>query len=501
MRTLIKSTWPTIIRQLADGLTIYLACLFSNILFLSDYRILDILLPTLSLFVLLFLVFMPILYSMGVYTFVRFVDKKTKIKTLIKASIYSAITIIAIFLALNYYFQQNFLLSDLIYSDISISWALTLIGLIVSRLLANSYADARSSGIEEDTEKNCVLVIGGAGYIGSSLVSQLLKKDYKVKILDIFLFGEEPIVDFMDHENIEIIKGDFRKIDDLVIAISDCHSIVHLGGIVGDPACSVDESLTKEINLTATKIIGQIAKSAGVRRFIFASSCSVYGAQDFILNEESETKPLSLYANTKIASERILEELSDNSFAPIFLRFGTVFGFSGRTRFDLVVNLLTANAFFNKKMTVFGKDQIRPFVHVNDVARSILCALETEFLNTEKLIFNIGSNDLNVTLFELAEMVQSSVPDSEILVEDGGDDARNYHVSFDKAEKILNFKTDWSLEKGIKQVLDKLENGEINDYQSAMHSNVKHLNEEGLKVLNKEDSVNWEEMLLEESYN
>tara|TARA_B100000686_G_C16787534_1_gene976253 strand:+ start:1277 stop:2593 length:1317 start_codon:yes stop_codon:yes gene_type:complete len=438
---------------------------------------------------------------MGVYGAIRFSNRGTKVRILIRAAVFSAIVLTVIFSIFNYYFGKGFTFFDLLYSDISISWVLTLTGLIFSRLLANSYANSRRSKFEDDTERNSVLIIGGAGYIGSSLISQLLDKGYKVKVLDILLFGQDPITNYVGHKDLEIIKGDFRKVDDLVVAISGCYAVVHLGGIVGDPACSVDEALTKEINLTATKMIGQIAKSAGVRKFIFASSCSVYGAQNSILDELSETKPLSLYANTKIASEKVLEKLSDESFSPIFLRFGTVFGFSGRTRFDLVVNLLTANAFFHKKMTVFGKDQIRPFVHVNDVASSILCVLEADDIRADNYIFNIGSNGLNVTLFELAKMIKHNIPDAEIIVEDGGDDARNYHVSFDKAEKVLDFKASWSLDEGIKQVIEKLENGEISDYQSAMHSNVKHLNEQGLKVLNEKESVNWEEMLLEESYN
>ena len=121
-------------------------------------------------------------------------------------------------------------------------------------------------------------------------------------------------------------------------------------------------------------------------------------------------------------------------------------------------------------------------------------------IKNEKLVFNIGSNDLNVTLYELASQIKKNMPDSEIIVEDGGDDARNYHVSFNKAERALGFKANWTLDEGIKQVLKKLQDGEISDYQSAMHSNVKHLHEEGLAVLNEKESSNWEEMLLEESY-
>ena len=377
---------------------------------------------------------------------------------------------------------------------------LSIAGIITSRFFANLYLRSKSNTDEFRQDRNKILVIGGAGYIGSSVLNQLLKKGYNVRILDLFLFGEEPISDFLNHQNLEIIKGDFRKIDDLVLAISDCYAVVHLGGIVGDPACSVDENLTREVNLTASKTIGQIAKSSGVEKFIFASSCSVYGAQDSVLNEESKTNPLSLYARTKIASERVLHDLSDEGFKPIFLRFGTVFGFSGRTRFDLVANLLTAHAFYNKRMTVFGKDQIRPFVHVDDAARSVVCALESKLNISEKLVFNIGNNDLNVSLFELAQKIQKLIPGSEIIEETGGDDARNYHVSFEKAEMHLDFKTKWSLDQGIQQVIEKLDKGEIEDYASAKHSNVKHLHKEGLKVLNQEDALDWETMLLEESY-
>ena len=396
------------IRQIADSFTIFFACLISNIFFAQSLEFFEILISTISLFLFLEIVFIPTLFITGIYSYVRNMEPKNRVIKLIQAAIVAAFLIILVFYFFNYYFTQGFIFSDLIVSDISFAWIIALIGMICSRILAYTYISNNRTNSRDSLSKdneNKVLVIGGAGYIGSSLLSQLLEKGYKVKVLDIFLFGEDPIADFIDHDNLEIINGDFRKIDDLVVAISGCHSVIHLGGIVGDPACSVDEALTKEVNLTASKIIGQISKSAGVKKFIFASSCSVYGAQNYILDEESETKPLSLYAKTKIASEKILEELTDKEFSPIFLRFGTVFGFSGRTRFDLVVNLLTANAFFNNKMTVYGKDQIRPFVHVNDAAKSIVCALESKLdVYPEKLVFNIGSYSLNVSLFDLASL-------------------------------------------------------------------------------------------------
>ncbi len=491
-------------RQLADITTILLASLLSNLFFNQGYDGTVILVSSLSLFVFLSLVLLPSLYLFGIYSSQRNLHPKIRIKRLVKATLSSTVVILIAFSFFNYYFSHGFTLSDIVISDISFAWLASSIGMILSRLLVYSYVSDQKDNKRElglISKKGKVLIIGGAGYIGSSLTKMLLDNGYKVKIMDIFLFGEDPLEEIKSHENLELYNGDFRKIDDLVIAMDGCQILVHLGGIVGDPACSVDENLTKEVNLTSTKIIGQIAKSSGIRKFIFASSCSVYGAQESILTEESETKPLSLYANTKIASEKILNEISDESFSPIFLRFGTVFGFSGRTRFDLVVNLLTANAFFKKQMTVFGKDQIRPFVHVNDAAKSILCAIKSDLYDCpEELVFNIGSNELNVTLGDLAKLIKDKISDAEIIIEEGGDDARNYHVSFDKANRYLNFKADWTLNEGILQVLEKLENGEIVDYTSAKHSNLKHLQEEGLKVLNKRESTDWEEMLLEESY-
>ena len=491
-------------RQLADIITILISAMLANMLFNQSYDGSTILVSTLSLFVFQTLVFFPTLYLFGIYSYKKNILPRVRIYKLVKASVVALGTICLAFLFFNYYFAQDFTISDLIVSEITFAWLIIIIGMICSRLLIYSYATDQKETKRElnlNPKRSKVLVIGGAGYIGSSLVKRLLDKGYKVRILDIFLFGKEPLAEVIESESLELHEGDFRKIDDLVHAINGCETVIHLGGIVGDPACSVDEDLTKEINLTATKIIGQISKSAGVSKFIFASSCSVYGAQESILTEESSTKPLSLYAKTKIASERILSEISDENFAPIFLRFGTVFGFSGRTRFDLVVNLLTANAFFKKSMTVFGKDQIRPFVHVDDAAKSIVCALESDLNNCdEDLVFNVGSNELNVTLYDLALLIKENVPESEIILEEGGDDARNYHVSFDKAQQYLGFKSDWTFNQGVTQVLHKLKNGDIADYNSANHSNLKHLREEGLSVLTEKESSDWEEMLLEESY-
>ena len=492
-----------LIRQIADLIVIFIACFLAVLFIKSENVINEIFLQSLSLLLLLSLVFIPTFYIKGIYTHGRNLPVSKKLLKLIQACLLSGVFILIIFYIFKLYLGLTFTLSELLISDLTISWFFTVFGSIFSRIWLYSYINTNPEPIGINDNNKKVLVIGGGGYIGSSVVEQLLDKQYRVRVLDIFLFGEEPIAHLYNNKNLEIIRGDFRKIDDLVMAVADCYAVVHLGGIVGDPACSVDEKFTKDVNLTASKIIGQIAKAAGVSKFIFASSCSVYGAQDSILDEHSVAKPLSLYARTKIASERVLSELRDDIFTPIFLRFGTVYGFSGRTRFDLVANLLTANAYTKKTMTIYGKDQTRPFVHVSDAAYSIVCALETKLSSNDYIIFNIGSNAQNCTLLELAEMIQKQIPDASIITEEGGDDARNYNVSFNRAEDILGFKTKWTLEGGIKQVIQKFESGEIEDYSQSLYSNVKHLHElheKGLITLSSDELFNWEEAFLEETY-
>src|SRR5207237_2930274 len=201
-------------------------------------------------------------------------------------------------------------------------------------------------------EARRVLVIGGAGYIGSALLPKLLARGYHVRLLDLFLFGMDPIAKVLGHPNLVIIHADFRHVDKIVQAMQGVDDVIHLGGIVGDPACSLDEELTVEVNLMGTRMIAEVAKGSGIKRFCFASSCSVYGAHDQMLDERSVADPISLYARSKLASEKVVLQLADDSFSPVILRFGTVYGLSGRTRFDLVVNLLTARAIVEGKITM-----------------------------------------------------------------------------------------------------------------------------------------------------
>jgi nucleoside-diphosphate-sugar epimerase len=363
---------------------------------------------------------------------------------------------------------------------LAIAWVLSLGAIGASRLWSVVWKKMSERTSKQDPDmiksrEKTVLVIGGAGYIGSALLPKLLHSGYKVRILDLFLYGEQAIKPYLEHKNLTIIRADFRQIDRIVEAVQGVGSVIHLGAIVGDPACALSEDLTIEVNLMATKMIAEICKGYGVRRFVFASTCSVYGASDEILNENSRLRPVSLYARSKIASENVLHEMADENFAPVILRFGTVFGNSGRTRFDLVVNILTARACFDKKFTLFGGDQWRPFLHVDDAAGAAFKALEAPVASVYDETFNVGDNQNNYTLQQVAELVKAEVAGSEYADMGRDGDRRNYRVDFSKINQKMRFKAKWTVVEGIRQVAAAIECGDVKNYNDPAFSNVQTL--------------------------
>ena len=361
------------------------------------------------------------------------------------------------------------------------TWALAVAFIIGSRYWSTTWRAltlaeaglARAARMEP--RKKRVLVIGGAGYIGSALVPRLLESGYRVRVLDLLLFGEGPIQGFARHPDFELVRADYRQVDRLVDAMEGVDMVVHLGGLVGDPACSVDERLTTEVNLDFTRLIAEVAKGVHVSRFVFASSCSVYGASDEVLDENSQLNPVSLYARSKIASENILFEMASPEFAPVMLRFGTIYGLSGRSRFDLVVNLLSAKAVVDGQITVFGGDQWRPFVHVDDAARAVQMVIEAPPEKVRNEIFNVGSDEQNATLGDVGRTIQRLVPSAEYIDSGRDGDRRNYRVDFAKIREQLGFTPEWTLERGIQQVIDAIRTGTIKDYKDPMYSNVRFL--------------------------
>jgi nucleoside-diphosphate-sugar epimerase len=367
-----------------------------------------------------------------------------------------------------------------------IAWAFTLGMVMVSRLWALVWSHVvrveKRMFLKEDKNGKVenVLVIGGAGYIGSALLPKLLDRGYNVRLLDLLLYGTEPILDVIDHPRLEIIEADFRQIDVVVKAMQDIDAVIHLGAIVGDPACALDEDLTIEVNLMATRMIAEVAKGCNVGRFVFASTCSVYGAGNEVLDERSVLNPVSLYAQSKIASEKVLSRMATADFAPTLLRFGTIYGLSGRTRFDLVVNLLTAKALVDGEITVYGGSQWRPFVHVDDAALAVFKVLEAPLSQVRNQVYNVGSNEQNFTISQIGELVHSLVPAAKLINMGSDSDVRNYRVNFEKISRELGFKPRWSVAEGIGQVVEAIEGGQVADYRDAKYSNVKFLNEEGL---------------------
>ena len=335
-------------------------------------------------------------------------------------------------------------------------------------------------------ENDHVLVVGGAGYIGAVLVRKLLDRGAKVRLLDSLVYGDAAIADVFEHPNLEFLQGDCRNIQDVVKAMTGVGSVIHLAAVVGDPACEQDRQNALEINYSATRMMVEIAKGHGVQRFLFASSCSVYGASDIVMNEQSKTVPVSLYGKTKIDSEKVLLDARSKDFHPVILRFATVFGLAPRPRFDLVVNLLTAKARQEGVITIFNGEQWRPFIHVDDIARALVETLYAPIGNVSGEIFNVGDDRLNFTLSQIAGKIRQYFPDTEVQHVDNSD-SRNYRVSFQKIRSQLGFECQRTIEDGIIEIRDAFDNRLIYDYNEAFYSNVKFLRLFG--ALNSKDET------------
>jgi nucleoside-diphosphate-sugar epimerase len=317
-----------------------------------------------------------------------------------------------------------------------------------------------------------VLVTGGAGYIGSILVDRLLNDGYKVIILDKLMFGVEPLKHFLKNPNpsLAIIVGDIQNEDDVKRSLENADAVIHLAAIVGDPACAADSDLAVNVNFNATVRLADLCKKSKIRRFVFASTCSVYGAgRTETLNEDSVVNPVSLYAETRLYGERGILSLADKTFSPVLLRLGTIFGLSPRMRFDIIINYLTQKAMLEKKISIFGGDQWRPLLHVADAARAFQVAMESPLEKVDKQIFNVGLANLQIK--EIGDIIQKNIPEAEVQTLDKFDDKRSYHVSFEKMRTILEFKAERSIENGIREIVEALKNGVITNPKDKIYYN------------------------------
>jgi nucleoside-diphosphate-sugar epimerase len=310
---------------------------------------------------------------------------------------------------------------------------------------------------------NTVLVTGGAGYIGSYLTGMLLDAGYAVRVLDRMYFGEEPLAHLRDREGLLLCRGDVRTAPPQLFEGVD--AVVHLAGISNDPACDLDPQITEEVNVRGTLHVAELAKGAGVSRFVFSSSCSVYGAgTGEMLDETSATAPVSLYAKSKLDAEAALSEMGDASFAVTSLRNATVYGLSPRMRFDLIVNIMTLYAYTTGKIYVLGGGkQWRPVVHVKDVCRSVLATLDAPAELVTGEVFNVGDDEQNYPVQRVATMVRDVLPGTTVEIVPDDPDKRDYHVTFEKIRRVLGFQVSATPYEGIVEVKQALERGLVED--------------------------------------
>lgn len=323
-----------------------------------------------------------------------------------------------------------------------------------------------------------VLVIGGGGYIGSVLSRKLLDQGFEVKVLDTLLYGDDSVSPLRDDPDFTLVEKDMRSLENVVDAIEGVDAVIHLAALVGDPASAIDSQKTLELNYHSTKMIAEVCKYHQVNRFIFASTCSVYGqaeTPDTLLEEDSPLNPVSLYAKSKIESERALMEMTDENFSPTVFRMATIYALSPRMRFDLVVNIVTAKAYDEGMIPIFGGEQYRPNVHVADAAQAYIDCLNAPINDVAGEVFNVGSNEQNYKIKEIGHLLVEEFPNAEIDRHHDKEDDRSYQVDFSKAVEFLGFEPEWTIRSGAREIYDALESGQFDDYTDPRYSNIKTL--------------------------
>ena len=299
-----------------------------------------------------------------------------------------------------------------------------------------------------------ILVTGGGGYVGCELVNSLLKNNHKVTSLDLYLYGEDvmPV-----HENFSSVKGDIRDQMLLKKAFKDQDIIIHLACISNDPSFELNPTLGKSINLDAFEPMVKIAKDSNVKRFIYASSSSVYGVkEENDVHEDMSLEPLTDYSVFKANCEEILLKYKSDDFEVVTIRPATVCGYSKRQRLDLVVNILTSFAYNKGKITVLGGNQLRPNIHIKDMIEIYNRVITAESSLVNGQIFNAGYQNLKV--IEIAELVKKIIGDHVEIEIKESDDNRSYHISSEKIKSVLGFSSSFTVENSIvdlKKCFDK----------------------------------------------
>ncbi|MFN8391608.1 MAG: SDR family oxidoreductase [Bdellovibrionota bacterium] len=328
-----------------------------------------------------------------------------------------------------------------------------------------------------------IFVTGGAGYVGSVLVPKLLALGHKVRIYDLMLYGEQGIP---KHQNLKVIKGDIRDTPYFAKSIAGCDSIIHLACISNDPSFELNDGLSKAINYDCFEPMVVATKEAGVERFIYASTSSVYGVSDAPeVTEEHPLVPITDYNKYKGLTEPLLLKHKSDDFVCVVIRPATICGYSPRTRLDLSVNILTNHAVNKRKITVFGGPQKRPNIHIEDITDLYVSLLETPAAQIQGETFNAGFQ--NRTLADLAVIVKNVVEEEmpelapiEIVTTES-DDLRSYHVSSAKIARVLGFEPKYSIEDAVRGLCKAFKAGKLpNSFDDPHYFNVKMIKKIGL---------------------
>ena len=318
-----------------------------------------------------------------------------------------------------------------------------------------------------------VLVVGGAGYIGSTLSRILLEKGYRVRVLDALIYANGgSLAGIADRQGFQFQRGDMRSLDEVEESMDGITDVVLLAALVGDPVCKRNPDAARQINIDGAQNVLRAADVSGVGRFVFASTCSNYGLRETNAPavEEDDLRPLSLYAENKVEMEQhILERVSDLRLAPVILRVATAFGMSQRMRFDLTVSEFTRELALGKELEVYDADTWRPYCHVQDISRAILAGLEAPVDDVRGQVFNAGGDAGNYTKRMIVEAALDSLGgEGKVQWVEGGVDARNYRVSFSKIRDRLGFTPEHTVPEAIGNLVHAIKRGLFDDVETRL---------------------------------